>query len=104
MSIAHSARDPGAVAECLVERLPEDDADVLDRVVGTGLEVAAGLHLQAEAAVAGQQVEHVVEEADAGLCARLPAVEVEGEPNLGLGRAALFVRGSAHRLIIADSP
>ena len=83
MSIAHSASDssigtsggavaadPGAVAERLVERLPEHDADVLDRVVGAGLEVAVGLDLQAEPAVAGEQVEHVVEEADAGRGAR----------------------------------
>ena len=34
------AADPGAVAERLVERLAEHDADVLDRVVGAGLEVA----------------------------------------------------------------
>ena len=60
------APDPGAVAERLVERLAEHDADVLDRVVGAGLEVAVGLDLQAEPPVAGQQVEHVVEEADPG--------------------------------------
>ena len=41
--------------------------------------------LQAEPAVAGEQVEHVVEEADAGRGARLPPVEVERELDLGLG-------------------
>ena len=92
MSIAHSpsdssigtdgvavAADPGAVAERLVERLAERDADVLDRVVGAGLEVAGRLDLEAEPAVAGEQLEHVVEEADAGRDARLAAVEVERE-------------------------
>ena len=34
------AEDPGAVAERLVERLAEHDADVLDRVVRAGLQVA----------------------------------------------------------------
>ena len=34
------AADAGAVAERLVERLAERDADVLDRVVGAGLQVA----------------------------------------------------------------
>ena len=86
------AADPGAVAERLVERLAEHDADVLHRVVGAGLEVAARLDLQAEPAVAGEQVEHVVEEADAGLGARLSPVEVEREPDLRLGRAALSAR------------
>ena len=31
------ARDPGAVAERVVERLADADADVLDRVMGAGL-------------------------------------------------------------------
>ena len=119
MSIAHSASDssigtsgravaadPGAVAQRLVERLAEHDADVLDRVVGAGLEVAARLDLEAEPAVAGEQVEHVVEEADAGRGARLAPVEVEREPDLGLGGAALSFRGVWLMLvlIIADSP
>ena len=66
------AADPGAVAERLVERLAERDADVLDRVVGAGLEVALGLDREPEAAVAAEQLEHVVEEADAGRGATSP--------------------------------
>ena len=73
-------------------------------MVGAGLEVAVGLDLKTEAAVARQQVEHVVEETDAGLGARLATVEVEGEPDLGLGRLPLLFGNPAHRLIIADSP
>ena len=82
MSIAHSgarlvhrhdgvavAGDPAAVAERLVERLAEHDPGVLDRVVGAGLQVAGDLDLEVEPAVAGEQVEHVVEEADAGRAA-----------------------------------
>ena len=46
---------------------------------------------QAEPAVAGEQVEHVVEEADAGRGARLSPVEVERELDLRLGGAALSV-------------
>ena len=61
------ADDPAAVAERLVERLPEHDPRVLDRVMGAGLEVAGDLHVEVQPAVAGQQVEHVVEEADAGV-------------------------------------
>ena len=60
------AADPGAVAERLVERLAEHDPGVLDRVVGAGLEVAADLHAEAQPPVAREQLEHVVEEPDAG--------------------------------------
>ena len=75
------AGDAGAVAERLVERLADADADVLDRVMGAGLEVAARLDAEVEAAVAGQQVEHVIEEADAGVAlAGAVAVEREARP------------------------
>ena len=60
------AADPGAVAERLVERQPERDPDVLDRVVGAGLEVAGRLDHEADPGVATEQLEHVVEEADPG--------------------------------------
>ena len=72
------AGDPGAVAERAVERLAEHDAGVLDRVVRAGLEVAGHLDLEVEPPVAGEQVEHVVEEADAGP-ARAGAGAVEAE-------------------------
>jgi hypothetical protein len=91
------APDPGPVAERLVQGLAEHDADVLHRVVRAGLQIAARLHLQPEPAVAGEQVEHVVEEADARTGARAPApVEVERETNLRLACLALSCRGSAH--------
>jgi hypothetical protein len=45
-------------------------------VVAAGLEVAADLDVQVEPSVAREQVEHVVEEADAGL-ARAGAGAVE---------------------------
>jgi len=54
---------PEGLRECLAERY----ADVLDRVVGVDLEVSVAPHLQAEATVAPQLVEHVVEEGDAGI-------------------------------------
>ena len=94
------APDPGAVAERLVERLAEHDADVLDGVVGAGLEVAVRLDLQAEPAVAGEQVEHVVEEADAGRRARLSPVEVEREPDLRSRRCCALL--SAVRLMASS--
>ena len=62
---AGEATDAGLVAERLLERLPEDDADVLDGVVAVDVEVAGGLHGEVEAAVAAELVEHVVEERQA---------------------------------------
>ena len=56
-------------------------ADVLDRVMGAGLQIALARHLEVEPAVAGQQIEHVVKEADAGLAlAGARAVEREARP------------------------
>ena len=69
-------------------------------MVGAGLEVAARLDPEAEAAVAGEQVEHVVEEADAGRGARLSPVEVERERDLRLGGAALLCSCAAHSVIL----
>ncbi len=82
------ARDPGAVAERSVERLADADPDVLDRVVRAGLQVAAGADVEVEAAVAGEQVEHVVEEPDAGLAlAGAVAVERQADVDVGLARS-----------------
>ena len=66
------------------------------------------LNPQAEPAVAGEQVEHVVEEADPGLGAGGEVgtrVQAQLEADLGLpGLALAFAGALAHRLIIADSP
>src|SRR4029079_16167535 len=83
------AGDRGAVAERAVERLPEDDADVLDGVMRPGLEVAIGADAETEAAVAAEQVEHVIEEADPGRRAALAPVEVERDADIGLAGSAL---------------
>ena len=65
--------------------LAERDADVLGGVVRAGLEIAARLHRQVEAPVTGQQVEHVVEKADAGVGAAFAGtVEIQIELDLSL--------------------
>ncbi len=77
MSIAQEARassigtvalsvagDLRAVTEGRIEGLADADADILHRVMGAGVQVAAGAHLEIEVAMAGHQVEHVIEEAD----------------------------------------
>ncbi len=55
-------RSPSA----LREQLPEHDADVFHGVVLVHVQIAVGVQLQIEAAVLGEQLQHVVEEADAG--------------------------------------
>ena len=88
---------PGAVAQRAVERLAEDDPGVLDGVVRAGLEVAADRDLEVQAAVAGQQVEHVVQEAHAGGAgARAGAVEAQRERDARLLGLARDLRRSRH--------
>ena len=60
------AADAGAVAQRALDRQPERDAGVLDRVVTVHVQIAPGLDREIEQGVPGERVEHVVEEADAG--------------------------------------
>ena len=82
------AADPRAVIQRAVDRLPERDADVLDRVMGTGLQVAGCLHPQPEPPVPAEQLEHVIEEADPGRGRHVSPVEVQRELDLGLASLA----------------
>ena len=86
---AEHGADGMLVAICTDAGLAEGDADVLDGVVRARLEIAVGFHLQAEPAVAAEQVEHVVEEADAGRGGDFAAVEVHRDLDPGLVRVAL---------------
>ncbi len=60
------------VADRLGKGLAQGDAHVLDGVVAVDVQVALGLDLEVDSAVAGDLVEHVVEEADAGVELTLP--------------------------------
>src|SRR5205085_3939768 len=83
------------VAERLLHRLPERDADVLGGVVMVDMQVALGVHRDVDARVARQQVEHVIEEADAGRNRRAAgAVEVDLDRDVGLLGLALYRRGA----------
>src|SRR5438552_8658880 len=79
------AADAGLVAERLAERLAERQADVLDRVVIVHLEVARRAHGEVEEAVAGEDLEHVVQERDTALHLVAPgSVEVQLQVDVGL--------------------
>ena len=79
------ADDAGAVAQRPIERLPQADRHILDGVVRIHVQIALRLHGQIEQAVVGEQRQHVVEEADAGVHLRLaPAVDLQGQVDLRL--------------------
>ena len=89
------ALDAAFVAERLAQRLAERQRDVLDRVVLVDVQIARALHVELEAAVLAELLEHVIEEAETGLRARLGfAVEIDGDANVGLARAPLHGRGA----------
>ena len=94
------AADPGAVAQRPVHRLPEHDADVLDRVMRPGLQIAGRLHPQPEPSVAAQQLEHVVEEADPGRGRHLSPVEVERELDRRLAGLSRDLGCAAHLRVL----
>jgi hypothetical protein len=74
-------------AERLRHRLAERDAEILDGVMLIDVEIAARVDRQVERAVAREQLQHVVEKADAGphLIPAL-AVQAERQRDLRLGR------------------
>ena len=87
------AGDALHVAERLLHRLAERDADVLGGVVVVDVQVALGLDRDVDARMARQQVEHVVEEADAGRDRRRAgAVEIDRDRDVGFLGVALDLR------------
>ena len=84
------AIDPASCAERVGNGLAERDAEILDGVVLVDIEIADGRDVQIEAAVARHELEHVVQETNAGLHAvAAPAVERDGESDGRLARASL---------------
>ncbi len=89
------AVDAFLVAQGLVERFAERDADVLDGVVLIHIQIALAGEIQVERAVPCEQLQHVVEKPDARRDAVLAlALDREPERDLGFGRIAVE-RGSA---------
>ena len=86
------AGDAGHGAERLLHGLPERDPDVLGGVVMVDMEIAVRLHRDVDARMPGQQIEHVVEEADPG---RNPghARAIEVYRNLDVGLLGLALDG-----------
>ena len=82
------ALDAANLAERLFERLAQRNRTVLGRVVVINVQVAAALQLQGQAAVLGQRLQHVVEEAEArrhlDLLRRVDRMRVQRDRHLDL--------------------
>ena len=84
-------------------RLAEHDADVLDRVVLIDVEVAGRVQRQVEAAVPREQLEHVIEEADAGADV-VAALAVDDQPSADLRLGRLPIERGARRGFMRGLP
>jgi hypothetical protein len=86
-------------SSALLDSQAQHDAGVLDRVVHVDMQVALGLDLQVEAAVAREALQHMVVETDAGGDRRgAGPVEIDPDPDLGLLRLADHFSGAGHGL------
>ena len=75
------------LAQCLAHRQP----GVLDGVVLVDVQVALAVNIQVDQAVAGDLVEHVLQEGHADGEARLAgAIEIDGDLDLGFQGVALY--------------
>jgi hypothetical protein len=92
------AVDPDAVAQGFGEELAENDAAVFDSVMLIDIKVAGGMQREIETAVLGEQLKHMVEEADAG--AHVIAAftfDLEGAADLRFFGDAFNLSGSQRR-------
>ena len=98
------AADAGFVAEGLLERLADGDADVFDGVVLIDVQIALGLHVQIDGCMLGQKREHVIEKTDAGGdVADARAIEIELDADLRFSGFAIDGGGAGHGERFAES-
>src|SRR5713101_9374646 len=72
------AQNPAFGAERFLYGFAEGDADVFDGMMLVHIEIATGVHAEIKRAVARNQLEHVVEEADSGGDARFsPSIQIQ---------------------------
>ena len=84
--------------------LSQNDAHVFHRVVLVHIEIALRLQFKIESAVPGKQLQHVIEEPDAGGHLVLaPAVDVQHRPDRGFLRLALD-RSPSHAGLLSPQP
>jgi hypothetical protein len=85
------------VAQGLLDRLAEADADIFHRVMLIDMQIAIGLNGQIDQGMPGEQLEHVIEKAYAGGDVCLAgAIEIQFEPDIGLFGLAMDRGGARH--------
>jgi hypothetical protein len=78
------ALDAAAIAEGLGQGLADGDAHILVAVVVIDMGVAGGTDLQIQQPVAGELVQHVIQEGHTSChLAAAAAIEVKGHPHIG---------------------
>ena len=95
-------KDSLLVTESLFDRLPENDPHVFDCVVVIDVTIAAGLDSKPDGPMPSQVVEHVIEEADAGIVGIVAAVETQIDGDIGLLGLAFDAGGAGGHFSVAD--
>jgi hypothetical protein len=81
------------VAHGLGKSLAERDAHIFHRVVAIDVQIALGIDIEIDQAVAGDLVQHVVKKTDAGgQFGRTTAVQVDADGDLRFCGVALYLR------------
>ena len=77
------------VADRLIERLPQRDADVFHGVVRIDVQIALGENVDVQQAVPGDLIEHVIEKRQPGIELGLAAaVQIQLDADLGFQSVA----------------
>ena len=98
------AIDAAAVAERLRHGLAEGDAEIFHGVMLIDIEIARRRDVQIEPAVPREELEHVIQEADAGADAVLSlSIEPQCQRDGGLGRPAVDQRAAHNTSSITAS-
>ena len=83
--------NPLLIPNSLGERLPQNNGNILHRVMRINVRVPLGVHLQVEGAMDAERREHVVEEGNTCVNVAFPGtIQVNGDGDVG------FAGGSGH--------
>ena len=93
---AAKTADAGKIAQRLFHGLADDDGGVFGGVVEIDMQVAGSPHLEVDHGMAAKAVQHMVQEADAGINVAHPgAIQVERDADIGFAGFA-FNSGGTH--------
>lgn len=79
------ALDTTFIAQCIGNGLSQDNADILNRVMGINLQIALGDNGQIKQTVSPESIEHMVEKPNAGIDGGLACpIQINGNDDIGL--------------------